>query len=596
MNINGRSILLVGLAIVLAISLFLAPSLSWGGPDLASASTTDGLTAAQRDKIVEIARDYAEHTWTPTAANIWDVKVRGNFLDTPPLGEGKSWVVGEEVTGVPYKWYGFSSLRPYVISSSQDFDEQLKAGYSAGDAPWSTSDAAHKYAAGVDCSGLVSRAWQLPIHHYSGLLKDLCGAPITFESVLRGDLLYWSGGHVMLVGEDFDPSTVPQSILAYEAVTTDHRLNVHNKVVAQSWTLTELTNLGYTAHRAPAHKLATPTQAKAAAVSGLFAGAANPGVVYMYKKPANWGATSLFSASYTKPGTKNKVEYKETLPLGYAVLCLVDYQGYLYAGTMDAAYWPQGGRVYRLHTDSGANEWLLVGDDLDNQVSSLVVYSGELYAGTSWNDGRLYRCDGTFDWSRVVDHRDPGWWSGFRAAYVWTDGWLYLGDIGWDIIGRYDGTNFQHITHLGGSCIWDFASYGGELYASAYQGRLFKSSDGISWENVIGYGLGTSMWELEVFNDSLYMGLGDGRLERYAGTYDGLPIIQKIWTEPDGNGVISMVVGPQNKLFLGVGGEAGYYSSTIGNGRVYSYDGKKAPQMVCTEELGTGVQVLYNAG
>ena len=250
-----------------------------------------------------------------------------------------------------------------------------------------------------------------------------------------------------------------------------------------------------------------------------------------------------------------------------------------------------------MHTETGANEWLLVGDHLDHQASSLVVYGGQLYCGTSWNGGRLYRLDGTFRWSRVVDHRDPGGWYGFRSAYAWTDGWLYLGDMQYDIIGRYDGENFFHITHLRGSCIWDFASHGGELYASAYRGKMYKSSDGITWETVVSYGT-SNIWELEVFDGALYMGLGDGMLMRYDGVRDGVTIITGLWTEPDGNGIISMVAGPQKKLFFGVGGEAGYYSSMTGNGRVYSYDGKKAPEEVGTAELelGTGVQVLYNAG
>jgi len=101
------------------------------------------------------------------------------------------------------------------------------------------------------------------------------------------------------------------------------------------------------------------------------------------------------------------------------------------------------------------------------------------------------------------------------------------------------------------------------------------------------------MWALEVFNDSLYMGMGDGQLQEFGGTYEGAVWVYGVWTEPAGNGILSMAIGPHNRLFLGVGGEAGYYGDT-GSGIVYSYDGRGEPQRVSSTELGTGVQVLYD--
>jgi hypothetical protein len=153
----------------------------------------------------------------------------------------------------------------------------------------------------------------------------------------------------------------------------------------------------------------------------------------------------------------------------YAVLSLISYQGQLYAGTMSSSH-PMGG-VGRLYRYDGENRWILVCDNLDNQVSSLAVYKGKLYIGTAWQGGRLYRYDGPNNCVRVVDHVDPGGWSGFRSLYVWED-YLYLGDIGWDIIGRYDGNRFEHLEHLGGSCIYDFDFLNDYLYAGAFEGRL----------------------------------------------------------------------------------------------------------------------------
>lgn len=50
------------------------------------------------------------------------------------------------------------------------------------------------------------------------------------------------------------------------------------------------------------------------ALNGLYAGGANPGVVYHYLGDTNWNVMSP--------------------ELGYAVLSLVEYEGYLYAGVM----------------------------------------------------------------------------------------------------------------------------------------------------------------------------------------------------------------------------------------------------------------------
>jgi hypothetical protein len=183
--------------------------------------------------------------------------------------------------------------------------------------------------------------------------------------------------------------------------------------------------------------------------TNLFAGTSSPGKVYAYRGGSTWEPISG--------------------ELGFAVLDIIFYNGALYAGVMSSS--SRYGSVGRLYRYDGGTNWTLVGDNLDNQVSCLVVYKGKLYIGTSWNGGRLYRYDGPGRCVLVVNYRDPGGWYGFRSAYVWGD-YLYLGDIGYDIIGRYDGTKFEHIVHLGGSCIYDFVLYNRNLYAGAWLGSL----------------------------------------------------------------------------------------------------------------------------
>jgi hypothetical protein len=293
----------------------------------------------------------------------------------------------------------------------------------------------------------------------------------------------------------------------------------------------------------------------------LYAGGSDPGVVYRYAGGTNWQVISP--------------------ELGYAVLCLVDYEGHMYAGTMSTSD-PLGGvgRVYRY--DGGSN-WTLVGDNLDNQVCSLAVYQGDLYAGTAWHGMKLYRYEGGTTWTQVIPNPI---WDGTRSLYV-SHGYLLLGDIGYDRFGRWDGSNFYADLEGGGSCIYDYQDYGTCVYASAYDGRLWRSNDAISWSNVLGFYDG-NMWELEEFQGLLYMSYSNGELYASDGTTRGTCV----YTAPDG--IISMTTDGEY-LYFGTGGEAGAYygSETSGIANVYQYDGTNVVQISLDDAMVTGVQVLY---
>jgi hypothetical protein len=284
----------------------------------------------------------------------------------------------------------------------------------------------------------------------------------------------------------------------------------------------------------------------------LYAGGSDPGVVYEYLGGTSWQTISP--------------------ELGYAVLCLCESDGYLYAGTMsDDAI----GRVWRYDGDT---TWTLVGDNMDNQVCALIVFRGNLYAGTAWGSGRLYRYDGGTTWTMVVDETS---WDGFRSLYVWNN-ILYIGDIGMDYFGHYDGTTFTFDADLGGSCIWDFEVYDNSLYASAWYGRIHISTDGTTWTTIRDE-QDYDSWELETFQGYLYLTTGP-RLETYDGSNFSL-----VWTEPDQNEIISMI-NAGNALILGTGEEAGYGGSGPGVGRAYTYDGNQAE--LISSDMGSGIQAL----
>lgn len=290
----------------------------------------------------------------------------------------------------------------------------------------------------------------------------------------------------------------------------------------------------------------------------MFAGSSNPGVVYGYMGGTQWDAISL--------------------ELGYAVLSLAEYNGHLYAGTMSTSDPESGvGRVYRY---DGGTSWTLVGDNMDDQVSSLAVYQGNLYAGTAWNGMKLYKYDGGTTWIQVIS---PVVWNGTRSLYV-SRGYLFMGDTYWDYIGHWDGSIFyMDQTASTGSCIYDFADYGDYIYAAAYGGRMWRSSDGVSWSQVLS-GYGAHMWELEIFQDLFYMAYDNGELRASNVPDRGTLVFQA----PDG--IISMET-DGNYLYFGTGGETGYDGETSGISKIYSYDGDQVQSI--SDTLGEGIQVLY---
>jgi len=292
----------------------------------------------------------------------------------------------------------------------------------------------------------------------------------------------------------------------------------------------------------------------------LYAGGSDPGVVYQYAGGTQWNIVS--------PN------------LGDAVLCLCEYEGHLYAGTVSNGEMGEKGRVWRY---DGGTVWTLVGDNMDDRMLSLVVFKGDLYAGTGFVAGRLYRYEGGTTWTMVVDYTrevgdPPTGWIGFWSLYVWND-ILYIGDAGYDLFGHYDGTNFTYDADLGGSCIWDFEVYDNNLYASAFVGRVHRSSDGTTWTTIRDYQPYDS-WELETFQGYLHVTTGP-KLERYDGVNFDL-----VWTEPRGNETISMINTGDN-LVLGTG-IAGYGGPGVG--RVYTFDGTQAH--LISDDMGSGIQAL----
>jgi len=312
---------------------------------------------------------------------------------------------------------------------------------------------------------------------------------------------------------------------------------------------------------------------------GLYAGISNPASVYRYDG-TSWTLIGTFADDY-------------------AVLCLVDYMGELYAGTMSDSYPFDGiGRVYRY---DGGTTWTLVGDNLSNETAFLVVYDGNLYAGTA-GDGRLYRYDGGTTWTLAID-LEIGY--GLRSAFVYGDMLLFAEIMQQAFYHTTDGVTYTEDVNPFVNCegIYDYEVYDGYLYAAAgLEVDLYRSSDGTTWSPVIpigypnpttpGYEDTMRNWELETFNEYLYMSIDNGTLAIWDGSSHS-----NVWVTPDEQSIISMDCSFDcSRLYLGVGGEAGaaFWSIEDGTGRVYSFDGTTFE--LISGDMGTGVQVLYAAG
>ncbi len=149
-----------------------------------------------------IAERYAKHSWRPFARNILHgVDANGIRVDTPDVGyqpeNGRAgwWVPGEVNQGMPYKWGGFDD--------PASFDQGIAAGFAGGDVSSPAKRRADNLAvstraAGVDCSGFVSRCLKLPRVHDTTQLPAVCEVLPSAQELQPGDLLNFPHRHVIL--------------------------------------------------------------------------------------------------------------------------------------------------------------------------------------------------------------------------------------------------------------------------------------------------------------------------------------------------------------------------------------------------------------
>jgi cell wall-associated NlpC family hydrolase len=156
--------------------------------------------------MIAVGNDYCSSaTWVPTCAVA---------NDTSSIGRTKpSYMSSAGYYGVPYSWGGFDNRPNFAVHMSGatttnhykagDVDETQQISYTGtGPTNWTG-----KPFFGVDCSGFISRAWNLTSKRSTTTLLDYVsgGTLTTFQ---QGDIMDYAGHHVMMY---IDAATSPTS-------------------------------------------------------------------------------------------------------------------------------------------------------------------------------------------------------------------------------------------------------------------------------------------------------------------------------------------------------------------------------------------------
>ena len=144
---------------------------------------TTGVETASRVSALRIAESYALYKYNCNSNNLAPNDVKGpdgDVVRTP------AWLILGENAKIPYMWGGFSTLT--------QFKEGLQIGKYAGDI---NTAGVSNYAVGVDCSGFVSRCWNLSYHSSTSDMPYITKQYSSWDDLKPGDAIH-KVGHVRL--------------------------------------------------------------------------------------------------------------------------------------------------------------------------------------------------------------------------------------------------------------------------------------------------------------------------------------------------------------------------------------------------------------
>ncbi len=154
--------------------------------EVKSESPAMPLVAADRQIALRLGEEYVLHKYSCAAKNLAPINVRASDGDTvrTPL-----WLIVGTNARVAYKWGGFNTIT--------GFDNGLASGKFAGDIH---TKGVSSTAVGVDCSGFVSRCWQMTYHSSTANMPSITTQYATWDDLKPGDAIH-KVGHVRLFVE-----------------------------------------------------------------------------------------------------------------------------------------------------------------------------------------------------------------------------------------------------------------------------------------------------------------------------------------------------------------------------------------------------------
>jgi cell wall-associated NlpC family hydrolase len=199
--------------------------------------------AVTRDEVMQTAMAYANHPWQAGAANIFHgTDTNGVRIDTPDAawwGPGGWYADGRTNIGLPYCWNGDSTLA--------EFDAGIRAGRPAG---YHFKKSEHRSQSqpgpegstlpvGVDCSGFVSRCWQLKERRSTYDMAKVCRRLKSFDELQPGDAVNKRYDHIILFAGWVDARHEQMRVIeagdAQKKNRPDNYERVHEDVYDRAW-------------------------------------------------------------------------------------------------------------------------------------------------------------------------------------------------------------------------------------------------------------------------------------------------------------------------------------------------------------------------
>lgn len=166
-------------------------------------STGPGGATVSRSEVLATARTYTALVWQGDARHaLHGIAPDGLRIDTPdalsPAQQlpGFWWKQGAN-TGMPYKWGGFDTPQEFLNRLATE-PVVFAGDYASAAKVRGGDDAVSRYAAGIDCSGLVSRCWGLPRPYSTRELPQICTPLPGLDDLKPGDVILRPGEHVQL--------------------------------------------------------------------------------------------------------------------------------------------------------------------------------------------------------------------------------------------------------------------------------------------------------------------------------------------------------------------------------------------------------------